>query len=144
MELSGCGVPVFQSWFSAIFLNVVVEVITLGLPPACKLWFGVSKGMIPVRHLAPKILKIMAVNYCGCQLDGRLTWVAPAYHKNEGATPHPGACMFGLQYDGLPDERFELQVETWNFGNLYGNIGKRLSRAEKEDDSCVLFAGEMV
>ena len=49
-------------------------------------------GMHPEKHQAPKILKIMAVNYCGCQLDRWLGWAAPAYHKNEGATPHPGAC----------------------------------------------------
>ena len=54
----------------------------------------------PVKYLAPKIL--MAVDYCGCQLAGRLGWAAPAYHKKEGATPHSGACKLSLQHDGRP------------------------------------------
>ena len=29
---------------------------------------GVSKGMLPVKHPAPKILKITAVNHCGRQM----------------------------------------------------------------------------
>ena len=58
---------------------------------------GVRKGMLPVKHLAPKILKIMAVNYCGRQQAKRLGWAAPAYSKKEGATPHHGACKFSLQ-----------------------------------------------
>ena len=53
------------------------------------LWFEASKGMLHVKHLAPKIL--MAVNYCVRQLARRLGWAAPAYHRKEGATPHPGA-----------------------------------------------------
>ena len=35
-----------------------------------KLWRGVSKGMLPVKHLAPKIL--MAVNYGGRQPDQKV------------------------------------------------------------------------
>ena len=57
--------------------------------------------MHPVKHLAQKIL--MAVNYCGRQLNRRLGWTAPAYHEKEGAAPHPDACKFSLQYDGRPD-----------------------------------------
>ena len=56
--------------------------MTSGQPQVCKLWFEVSKGMLPVRLLAPKIL--MAVNYCGRQLAGRMGWAAPAYHKSDG------------------------------------------------------------
>ena len=63
---SGCGVPASQSWFSTTFLQIVVEVMALGLPHICNLWLGVSMGMLPVIYLAPKIL--MAVNYCGRQL----------------------------------------------------------------------------
>ena len=70
----------YPSWFPTTFLIVVVEVMTSGLPPVCKLWLGVSKGMLPVRRLAPKIVKVMAVYYCGCQLARRLEWAAPAYH----------------------------------------------------------------
>ena len=58
----------------------------------------VSKGMFAVKHLAPKIL--MAVNYCGHQLTKRLGWAAPAYHKNQGATLHPGACNLSLRVTG--------------------------------------------
>ena len=101
---SGCGVPAFPSWFCTTFLKIVVEVMTSGLPHGCKLWMVVSKCMFPVRRLAKKILKIMVVSYCGCQLACRLGWVAPAYHEKEGATPHPGACNSNLQYDGRPDE----------------------------------------
>ena len=70
MEFSGCGVLALQSWISAMFPKIVVEATRSGLPQICKLWFGVSKGMLPVKHPAPKI--IMAVSYCGCQLARRL------------------------------------------------------------------------
>ena len=30
--------------------------MTSGLPPVCKLWLGVSKVTLPVKHLAPEIL----------------------------------------------------------------------------------------
>ena len=46
-----------------------VGVIPLGLQHVCKLWLEVSKDILPVKHLAPKIV---AVNYCGCQLAQRL------------------------------------------------------------------------
>ena len=99
-------------------LRIVVEVMTSGLPQVCKLWLGVSKGMLPVEHPAPKMLTIMAVNYCGSQLARRFQWAAPAYHKKEGATPHPGACKCSLQYGRRPDERFGVQVVMWNLGFL--------------------------
>ena len=38
-------------------------------------------------------------------------------HKKEGATLHPGACKYRLQYDGKPDECFGVRVETWNLGS---------------------------
>ena len=78
--------------------------MTLGLPQACKLWIWVGMGMLPVKHLAPKILNIMAVNYCGRQLDCWLTWAAPVYHKKEGVVPHPGAYVWLAHLLGiLPD-----------------------------------------
>ena len=45
---------------------------------------------------------------------------APAYHKKKGATPHYGVCKLSFQYDKRPDERFGVQVETWNLGSLSG------------------------
>ena len=81
---------------------------------------GVSKGMLPVKHLAPIILKIMAVNYCGLQLARRLGWATPAYHKKEGVTPHPGTCKLSLQYDGRADERFWVWVGMWNVDGVRG------------------------
>ena len=57
-----------QAGFSTTFLKIVVEVMTSGLPQVCGLCVGVSMGMIPVKDLVPKILKIMAVNHCGRQL----------------------------------------------------------------------------
>ena len=67
LGFSGCSVPAFMSWSCTTFLKIVVEIMTLGLPQVCKLWFWASKVMFPVKRLASKIL--MAVNYCGPQLD---------------------------------------------------------------------------
>ena len=70
----------------------------------------VKQGMLPVQHLAPKI--IMSVNYCGRQLARTFGWEAPAFHKTEGAAPHPSACKFSLQYDGRPDGHYGVLVGT--------------------------------
>ena len=80
--------------------------MTAELSQVCKLWFGVGKGMLPVKRLASKVF--MAVNYCGRQLARWLGWAAPAYHKKEGAAPHPGACRHSLQYD-------VGQFQGWDF-----------------------------
>ena len=77
--------------------------MTSRLPQVCKLWMGVSKGMLPVKYLVKAML--MAVNYCRRQQARRLGWATPAYHKEEGATPHPGVCKYSLQIDGMPDGR---------------------------------------
>ena len=82
--------------------------MTSGLPQICKLWLEVIKRMLPVKHLASEILKIMAVNYCGRHL--------PTIKKKV----HPGACKFSLQYDRWPDERFGVWVGMWNLGSLSG------------------------
>ena len=66
----------------------------------CKPWFGVDKGMLPVRHPAPKIL--MTVNYCGRQPARLFVWAAPACHKKEVSAPYPDAHKHNLQYGGLP------------------------------------------
>ena len=108
--VSGCGAPAFTSWFSTTFLKMVVDLMTSGMPQVCKLLFGVSEGMLPVNHPVPIIL--MAVNYCGLQPARRLGWAAPAYHRKERATLHPGACKHTLQYDGWPDGRFGVWVGT--------------------------------
>ena len=50
--------------------------------------------------------------------------MAPAYHEKEGATQHPGACKFSLQYGGRPDERFDVWVGTWDLGSLSGRRGE--------------------
>ena len=60
----------------------------------------------------------MAVNYYGHQVARRLGWVAPAYHKNEGATLHAGACKHSLQHDGRPNGRLGVRVGLCNLGNL--------------------------
>ena len=75
------------------FYCVMVTMLLLGLDG---LWLGVSKGMLPVRHLAPTILKIMVVNYCGRQPARWLGWAAPAYHKTGCSTLHPGTHMHSL------------------------------------------------
>ena len=66
----------------------------------------------------------MAVIYCGCQLARSLRWAAPAYHKKEGATPHPGAQKHSLQYDRRPDGCIGVLVWTWNLGTLSGKGGE--------------------
>ena len=119
--LSKCGVPAFPSWFYTTFLRIVVVVLISGLQQVCYLWSGVSKCMLPVKRLATKILKITTVNYCGRQLARKLEWAAPASHKKKGAITHPVVCNFSIQYDGRPDERFGVQVGTWNLDSLSGN-----------------------
>ena len=111
--------------------------MTSGLPQVCKLWFGVTKCMLPVKHPAQKILKIMAVNYCGRKLARRLGWAAPAYHKKKGATPFPGACKLSLQYDGRPDESLGVRVGTWKLGSLSGKGGELCEELRKSDVCCL-------
>ena len=48
----------------------------------------------------------------------KVGWAAPACHKMESATPHPGACKISLQYDRRPDERIGVQFWTLNLGGL--------------------------
>ena len=86
--------------------------MTSGLPQVCELLLGVCKGMLPVRHIVPTFLRIMAVNCCGRQVTRRLVSAAPVYHEEEGATLHTGACKHSLQYYGRPDGRFGVQVGT--------------------------------
>ena len=64
-------------WFSTTFLLIVVEDTISEFPQVCTLWFGVGKGMLPVRHLAQKIL--MAVNFFWRHLARRLGLAAHAY-----------------------------------------------------------------
>ena len=103
---------------SPTFLKIVVDVPNLGLPQICKLWIGVGKDILPVRHLAPRILN--ELNYCGRQLARRLGWAAPAFHKEKDATPHPGTCKHSLQYDGRSDGPLGVRVGTWNLVSLSG------------------------
>ena len=116
--LLGCGVPAFQSRSSITFIRIVAEAMTLGLPQVCELKLWVSKGILPVKHLATNIL--MAVNNCGSQLAQMLGRAAPANHKTEAATPHHGTCKLSLQYDGRHDERFGVWVGMWNLVSLRG------------------------
>ena len=61
---SSSGIPALVSYFSAIFLNVVVVVFTaFGLPQVIELCLWVSMGMLSVKHFAQKFL--MAVGYYG-------------------------------------------------------------------------------
>ena len=62
----------------------------------------------------------MEVSKRGHQPARRLGWAAPAYHKKDGATPHPGSRRHGLLYDGKPDERFGVRLGSWNVGSLRG------------------------
>ena len=85
----------------------------------------------------------MAVNYCGRQLARRLRWVAPAYHKKEGATRHPGTCKFCLQYDGRPDERIGVRVGIWNLSSLSGKGGEVCEEMRKRMIDALFAGGEM-
>ena len=68
--------------------------------------------MLPVKHLAPKIL--IADNNCGRQLDRRSGWVAQAYYKKVGAS---------IAYDRRPDASNLVQVGTLNLGSQDGKGG---------------------
>ena len=54
--------------------------------------------------------------------------VGGTYHKKKGASPHPGACKYSLQYDGWPDVRFGVQIGTWNLGIGTWNLGILMGR----------------
>ena len=63
----------------------------------------------------------------------------PTYHEKEGATPHPGASKFSLQYDGRPDGRIGVRVGRWNLGSLIGNGGEVCEELRKRMiDVCCL------
>ena len=134
------GVHAFKSWFSTTFLKIAVEVMASGLPQVSKMWLGISKGVLPVKHLAPKIL--MTVNYCGRQLAQWLGLAAPAYHTKEGATPHPGVCKHSLQYDGRPDGLIGVWVGTWNLGSLSAKVDICVELRKRIID-VLLAGGEM-
>ena len=70
-----------------------------------------------MKHLAQKIHKIMAVNYCGHQLARRL----------EGTAPHPGVCKHSQQYDGRPDGRF-WTLNLGNVSGMGGNVSEELRK----------------
>ena len=93
---SGCGIPVFPSCFSTTFLIIVVEVVTPGLPQVCKLCLGVSKGMLPVRHLAPKILN-HGSQFLWAPTSPEFVVDGTCLQQKEDATPHPGVGRFSLQ-----------------------------------------------
>ena len=103
--VTGCGVPAFLSLFSTTFLKIVLGTAT-GLNTVTR---G-RKGMFGVKRIAAKI--IMAVNYSGRKLAQIFSWAAPAYHKREGATTHPGERMMA----GLMGA-FGVQVGMWNPGS---------------------------
>ena len=133
-EFSGCGVPAFLSWLYTTFLKILVEVMTSGLSQVCNLWFGVSKGILPVRLLAQEI--IMAVNYCGHQVEQRFGWAVPAYHEKEGAAlilEHASlaCCMTG---DDDDDGRFGVQ----NLGSLRGKGDVCEELRKRKIDVCCL------
>ena len=92
----------------------------------------------PVKHLKLKIL--MADEYCGQQPVQRKGLAASAYSKNEGTIPHPETRMHSLQYDWRPDWHFKLTTGMWNIGTIRQ---KKRERVKKEDDWCVVLAGEM-
>ena len=63
--------------FHTTFQIMVVEYFrTTALLQVCRLWFGVDRGTLPVKHLAPQIP--MAVDYCGRQPAKILDLAGPA------------------------------------------------------------------
>ena len=104
--------------------------MTTALPLVCKLWLGVRYGMLPVRHLSPKIH--MAVNYYWRQVARRLGWMAPLpTNKKEGAALHPGASKHSLQNDGRPDEHIGVWIGMWNIGSLSGKGETFVNNSER-------------
>ena len=64
--------------------------------------------------------------------------MAPAYHKKEVATPHPGSCKFSLQYDRRPDECLGVRVGMWNIDSLSGNGDACEELRKRMIDMCCL------
>ena len=62
--------------------------------------------------------------------------MAPAYHRKESASLHPGAHKNSLLYDGRPDWHFGVQVGMWNLGSLKGKVCEDLG--ERMIDMCCL------
>ena len=48
--------------------------------------------------------------------------MAPAYHRNEGTTPHHGVHKHCLQYDRRPNVHSGVPVGTYNLGSLSGAV----------------------
>ena len=88
--------------------------------------FGISKGMLSVKHHSPQIL--MTVNYCWRQLAQRLGWAETAYLKKEGAASHPGASKHSLQYDRRSNWHFDGEVGKWNIGNSHLMMSEGVSQ----------------
>ena len=127
----------FMVWHSChpeLVFHHTVEFMTSRLPLVCRLWFGVCKVMLPVKHRARKIL--IAVNFCGRQLARSLGCSASAYYKKEGAPPHAGACKHSMQFDRRPDVRFGVRAGMWNLVSLSGK-GEDL-RKRMIDVCCLL------
>ena len=81
----------------------------------------------------------MAVNYCGRQQTRWLGWAAPAYHKKERETLHPGARKHSLQCDRRLNEGIGVRVGTWNVGGLGGKVGEVCEELRKRmTDVCCL------
>ena len=113
-----------MSWFSTTLLNNVVEVMTSGLPQDCKLWLGISKGMLPVEHLAPKILKIMDVNDCGRHLPTIERKVQPRMLVGASlACSMTGSLMSGVMGVGRD---VEYRGSEWKKGDVCEEYGKRM------------------
>ena len=104
---------------------------------------GGKQGHAPCKNQAAKILKIMAVNYCGRQVAQRLGRAAPAYHIREGVTPHSGACKLSLLYDKRPGERVGVRVWMRNLGSLSGKGGEACEELRKKMVDVLFAGGEM-
>ena len=80
-----------SSWdgFPTTCLKIVVDVF--GHPRTathvCKVWLWVSNVMLSVERFIPIIF--MAVDVCGCQLAGRLDWMAPVFLTKQDVARQP-------------------------------------------------------
>ena len=84
--------------------------MTSGLSQVCKQWFGVRIGMLSIKRLATK--NPHDSQLCWVSTNSKVGLTAPAYHKKEGAAPHPAACKFSLLYNGKPDGSLGVRVGT--------------------------------
>ena len=94
--------------------------------------------MLPIETTHSNKIPIMIERKHGYQPAQSQGWAALAYHKQKGAAPDPGPCMYCLQNDGKPDEWLGVAVGTWNVGSMSGRGTEVNEELRKGMDVCCL------